>query len=84
MNENISVRIPQELTKRRDLKKIHKKEAALILNAIERSLSKSPRDNPLLRGPFAGLRKWRIGDYPVVYAVLGNDIMVLRIGHRTE
>lgn len=38
----------------------------------------------VLKGQFAGLRKYRIGDYRVIYAILGDDVLVLRIGHRKD
>lgn len=68
----------------RDLKKIDKKEASRILNAVEKTLSQHPQDNPVLTGPFAGLRKLRIGNYRVVYVILDNDVLILRIGHRKD
>ncbi|MDO9350111.1 MAG: type II toxin-antitoxin system mRNA interferase toxin, RelE/StbE family [Deltaproteobacteria bacterium] len=39
---------------------------------------------PILKGQFAGLRKYRVGDYRVIYAILGDDVLVLRIGHRKD
>jgi len=68
----------------RDLKKLAKVEATKILDQIERELSRTPEINPTLKGQFAGLRKYRIGDYRVIYAVLGNDVLILRIGHRRD
>lgn len=66
----------------RDLKKLPKAEVAGILDQIERELARAPEEHPLLKGQFAGLRKYRIGDYRIVYAILGTDVVVLRIGHR--
>ena len=67
----------------RDLKKLSKAEAGRILDQIERELLKKPESNPVLKGQFAGLRKFRVGDYRVIYALLGDDILILsRIGHR--
>ncbi|MFH1995100.1 MAG: type II toxin-antitoxin system RelE/ParE family toxin [Nitrospinota bacterium] len=66
----------------RDLKKISKVEAGRILDQIEQELFKKPESNPVLKGQFAGLRKFRVGDYRVIYALLGDDILILRIGHR--
>lgn len=46
--------------------------------------------NPTLKLPvrqqelLAGLRKLRVGDYRVIYAILGSQVLVLRIGHRRE
>ncbi len=68
----------------RDLKKLSKAEAKRILSQIERDLKKNPESNPVLKGPFAGLRKYRMGDYRVIYALIGDDIVVLRIGNRRD
>ena len=68
----------------RDLKKLSKTEARRILDKIEHKLSKNPESNPVLKGQFAGLRKFRAGDYRVIYALLSTDILILRIGHRRD
>jgi mRNA interferase RelE/StbE len=68
----------------RDLKKLSKAEAHRVLNQVEEELSKNADTHPVLRGQFAGLRKYRIGDYRVIYAILGADVLVLRIGHRKD
>ena len=66
----------------RDLKSLSRAEAKRILDSIERELVKKPESNPVLKGEFAGLRKYRVGDYRVIYVVMGNEIVVLRIGNR--
>lgn len=68
----------------RDLKRLDKAEAVNILDRIERELSKKADGYPMLKGEFAGLRKLRIGDYRVIYAIIENDCLILRIGHRRE
>lgn len=68
----------------RDLKKLSKAEVSHILDQIEKELAKKPASYPLLKGQFAGLRKYRIGDYRVIYALVGADILVLRIGSRRD
>ena len=68
----------------RDLKKVPKMEADRILNQIEQELSQNADAYPVLKGQFAGLRKYRVGDYRVIYAIIGDDCLVLRIGHRKE
>ena len=69
---------------RRDLKKLSKAEVRRILDQIEQELTKKPESYPVLKGQFAGLRKYRIGDYRVIYALVGADILVLRIGNRRD
>ena len=68
----------------RDLKKLSKAEARRVLNQVEEELSKIADTYPVLKGPFKGLRKYRIGDYRVIYAILANEVLVLRIGHRKQ
>ena len=68
----------------RDLKKLTKPEARRILDLIEQGLIKQPESIPVLKGQFGGLRKYRIGDYRVIYALLGLDILILRIANRKD
>jgi len=68
----------------KDLANLGKSEAKRILDKIEKDLSMRADSYPLLKGPFAGLRKLRTGDYRVIFAVLGQDVLVLRIGHRRD
>ena len=68
----------------RDLKNLSKAEARRGLNQVEEELSKKADTYPVLKGQFAGLRKYRVGDYRVIYAILGDEVLVLRIGHRKE
>ena len=69
----------------RDLTKLSKSEARRVLNQIEEELSRKADKYPVLKGQFGGLRKYRVGDYRVIYAILGDEVVVLlRIGHRKE
>ena len=68
----------------RDLKKLSRSEVRRILDQIEEELSKNAESYPVLKGRFAGLRKYCVGDFRVIYAVLGNDVLVLRVGHRKD
>lgn len=68
----------------RDLKKLSKAEVHRVLNQVEEELSENADTHLVLKGQFAGLRKYRIGDYRVIYAILGADVLVLRIGHRKD
>jgi mRNA interferase RelE/StbE len=69
---------------RRDLKKLSKAEAGRILNQIEEDLSTKADVYPVLKGQFTGLRKYRVGDHRVIFAILGDDVLILRIGHRRD
>jgi mRNA interferase RelE/StbE len=66
----------------RDLKKPFKAEAGRILDKIEKELSKKADTYPVLKGQFAGLREYRVGDFRVIYVILGDDVLILRKGHR--
>ncbi len=68
----------------RDLKKLSKAEAGRILDQIEQELVKKPESNPVLKGQFVGLRRYRVGDYRVIYALLGTELLILRIGNRRD
>jgi len=68
----------------RDLKQLSKSEAKRILDQIGQELVKDPESNPSLKGQFAGLRKYRVGDYRVIYSLLETEIRILRISHRRD
>jgi len=68
----------------RDLMRLSKPEARRILALIEKKLIQQPESNPVLKGRFAGLRRYRVGDYRVIYALLGPDILILRIANRKD
>jgi mRNA interferase RelE/StbE len=68
----------------RDLKKLSKEDVGRVLDRMEEALLTKPESNPVLKGRFAGLRKFRVGDYRVIYALLGDDVLILRIGHRRD
>jgi len=67
-----------------DLKRLDKLKAKIIMDKIEKELSENADKNLFLKGDFAGLRKFRIGNYRVVYAILKNDVVILRIRHRKD
>ncbi len=68
----------------RDLKKIDKEQATKILNKIEDELPEKAETLPVLTGKFSGLRKFRIGDFRVIFSIIGNTALILRIRHRKE
>ena len=67
-----------------DLKKISPKEKQRILRQIEEVLGGNPRRGEALHGEFDGLFKLRVGEYRVVYALAGQEVLVLRIRHRSK
>ena len=66
----------------RDLKKIEKKQVEKILIKIDKELSTKAAQYPELKGSFSGLRKCRIGDYRIVYTIINDTVLILRIRHR--
>jgi mRNA interferase RelE/StbE len=68
----------------KDLKRISKKNAKRILDKIDADLIKNPERFPALSGPYAGMRKFRVGDYRVIFVILGNDVLILRIQDRKD
>jgi len=68
----------------KDLASLGKAEARRILDKIDKNLALRADSYPVLKGQFAGLRKFRVGDYRVIYAILGTQVLILRIGHRRE
>ena len=80
----MAYRIFYKKSVQRDLKKLGKAQASHILDQIDKDLLDHPDSFPTLKGQFAGLRKYRIGDYRVIYVILDEDVVILRIGHRRE
>jgi len=68
----------------KDFKKIDYSEADRILKKITSELSKQAEKLPELKGQFAGLRKYRIGDYRIVYVIIDDSVLILRIKHRKD
>jgi len=68
----------------KDISRLDKKEARRIIDKIEADLSDGAESYPVLKGDFAGLRKMRVGDYRVVFTIIDNSVLVLRVGHRRE
>ena len=66
----------------RDLKKIDKEQADKILIKIDKELSAKASQYPELKGPFSGLRKCRIGDYRIIFTIIRDTVLILRIKHR--
>ena len=67
---------------KKDLKNIDREEVNRILDNIESKLSQNPHLGEPLSGKFKGLYKYRIGNYRVIYVIEGDEIWILKIGHR--
>lgn len=68
----------------RDLKKIDRDQVKRILRKIEEDLPEKADGFPALTGKFTGLRKFRVGDYRIIYALIEDTVLILRISHRRE
>jgi len=81
---SLSYKVTFKKSVSRDLKKISREEADKVLTKIEEELSEKADANPILKGRFAGLRKYRYGDYRVIYTIIEKKVIILRIRHRRE
>ena len=68
----------------RDLKKIDKEQAGRILRKIRDVLPENADKLPSLTGKFTGLRKFRVGNYRIIYTIIEDTALALRINHRRE
>ncbi|MDP4979644.1 MAG: type II toxin-antitoxin system RelE/ParE family toxin [Desulfobacterales bacterium] len=68
----------------RDLKKIDRGHADRILRTIEDERPMKAETFPVLTGKFSGLRKFRVGDYRIIYSIISDTALNLRISHRRE
>ena len=68
----------------KDLKRINKQSAKRILDKLDEDLVEDPERFPALTGPFAGLRKFRVGDYRVIFVIMDDEILILRVQHRKD
>lgn len=68
----------------KDLKRISKQDAKRILDKIDIKLTKDPNNFPSLTGQFSGLRKFRVGNYRIVFAIMESDILILRVQNRKD
>ena len=68
----------------KDLKKLGKMEANRLLEKISSDLPKIVDSCPLLKGKFTGLRKYRVGEYQVIFYILDDILLIVRIGHRRD
>jgi mRNA interferase RelE/StbE len=68
----------------RDLKKIEPEQVKRILKKIEDELPQKADFLPALTGKFSGLRRFRVGDFRVIFSIIGDTALILRIRHRKE
>jgi mRNA interferase RelE/StbE len=68
----------------KDLKNLPKSEIKKILNGIEERIVANPYLGKPLKGDFRGCYRYRFGDYRVIYSVINEEILILRIGNRKD
>ncbi len=68
----------------KELKSLGAAESLRVVMAIAEDLSDSPERHKPLSGPLARLRRLRVGDYRVIFAILSapERVVMLRVGHR--
>lgn len=70
---------------RLDIPAINQNIQQRIRKAIEQRLLVDPvRYGEPLRRSLKGYRKLRVGDYRVIYEIVGTEIRIYAIGHRKE
>jgi mRNA interferase RelE/StbE len=68
-----------------DLPRLDSPTRARLRRAIERRLSTQPqRFGKPLRLTLQGLWALRVGDWRVIYKIEGDEVWILKIGHRRE
>jgi mRNA interferase RelE/StbE len=68
----------------KDLSKVPSKEAKTILDKIDMFLAEKPTILPALKGKFKGMRRLRVGNYRIIYVIIEDVVLVLRIHHRKD
>jgi mRNA interferase RelE/StbE len=68
----------------RDIKKLDPETKDRIGKALLRYSEEPLRFAEKLSDPILGEYRFRIGDYRVIFDIEGNEIIVLRVGHRRE
>jgi mRNA interferase RelE/StbE len=70
----------------KELKRLGATESLRLALAIAEELSDQPQRHKPLTGQLAGLRRLRVGDYRIVFAILNSPerVVVLRVGHRKD
>ena len=68
----------------KELKRLGADRALRVLMVIAEELSDQPQRHKPLSGALSGLRRLRVDDVRVIFAILDNPdrVVVLRVGHR--
>ena len=68
----------------RDIARLYSKTKERIGKTLLRYQEEPLRYAEKLSDPILGGYRFRIGDYRVIFDIEGNEIVVLRVGHRRE
>ncbi len=68
----------------RDIKKLESDTKDRVGKALLRFSEEPLRFAEKLSDPILGEYRFRVGDYRVIFDIEGNEIVVLRVGHRRE
>lgn len=70
----------------RELKRLDREVVRRALQVIRDSLAQDPFVGKRLRGRFAGLYRYRVADYRIIYEIGTRELIVsvLRIRHRRD
>ena len=68
----------------KDIKRLDQKLKKRIGNALKRFENDPISHATKLTDPKLGSYRFRIGDYRVIFDIEGEDIVILRIGHRRD
>ena len=66
----------------KDLEALEKQVRIRIIKKLKEYASKPMRDMRKLESPKIGTYRFRVGEYRVVFDVDGENLVVLRAGHR--
>jgi mRNA interferase RelE/StbE len=65
-----------------DLDGLEKQDRIRIIKKLKEYASKPLRDTRKLESPKIGTYGFRVGDFRVVFDIDGENLVVLRVGHR--
>lgn len=69
---------------KKDLKQLNRSDQSRILLSIVDKLGTHPEMEEMLSGRYKGLRRLRVGDYRILYEVIGRTVFILRIANRKD
>jgi len=80
----LSYKITYKKSVYKDLAKLEKIDAKKIIARIDKELKTNANKYPVLKGMFRGMRKLRVGNYRIIYSIINDEVLILRIAHRKE